>query len=102
MVTTTSHHSPAYGPVAPERLADWRAWRARRCPARRYWPDPFVVTSPAVTMRLSATRARFAVTPNSPANRTSWDTGSSGGSIPKRALARTERAVKGVLLCCAT
>ncbi len=47
-------------------------------------------------MRLSATRARFPLIPNSPDRRTRWETGSSGGSSPSRALASTDRAVSGV------
>jgi hypothetical protein len=53
-------------------------------------------------MRLRATRARLALIPKSPVRRTSWATGSSGGSIPKSELARTDRAVKGLLLSCVT
>ena len=60
-------------------------------------------------MRLSATRARFSLIPNRPVSRTSWATGSSGGSMPRSALARTDRAVSGgapsgerVLLACVT
>ena len=48
-------------------------------------------------MRLSATRARFSLMPKSPVNRTSWATGSSGGSMPSSALASTDRAVRGGL-----
>ena len=84
--------------MTPERLADWRAWRSRRCPLSRYVPDPSVVASPAATMRLRATRARLALMPKRPLKRTSWATGSSGGSMPKRALASTDRAVNGLLL----
>ena len=81
--------------MVPARLADWRDWRAARRPASRYRPVPSVVASPAATMRLRATRARFSLMPNSPVRRTNWATGSSGGSMPSRALAMTERAVSG-------
>ena len=47
-------------------------------------------------MRLSATRARFSLMPKRLVRRTSWATGSSGGSMPSSALARTDRAVSGV------
>jgi hypothetical protein len=53
-------------------------------------------------MRLRATLALFALMPKRELNRTSWATGNSGGSIPKRALASTDRAANGLLLSCVT
>ena len=88
----TSRPTVGSGPVGSP--PGGRGVRAVARPAgsgrRRRW-----TASPDATIRLSATRARFGLIPNRPARCTRWATGSSGGSSPSSALARTDRAVSG-------
>src|ERR1700758_1932847 len=96
LVTMAVSHPPVHRRVGGEVSPSCWACRCNSRSDRRYTPLS-TVTSPSLTMRVSATRVARSAIPNSSPTFTKALIGSAGGWYPSSVLNATDRAVSGVI-----